>query len=99
MKASRRPRARGVYGGRKPRIDTGEIRRSAGAELFGIDRDCSLARYWAGLRLLGSGSHMMTAGVAVPIEALATLRRRLAALPDRRPQGVTLLSSPAELRD
>ena len=29
---------------------------------------------------------MMTAGVGVPIEALATLRRRLAALPGGRPQ-------------
>jgi hypothetical protein len=40
---------------------------------------------------------MMTAGVAVPIEALATLRRRLAALPGRHPQREALLSSTAEL--
>jgi hypothetical protein len=40
---------------------------------------------------------MMTAGVAVPIEALATLRRRLAALPGRHPQRETLLSSTTEL--
>jgi hypothetical protein len=39
----------------------------------------------------------MTAGVTVPIEALATLRRRLAALPGRHPQRETLLSSTAEL--
>jgi hypothetical protein len=39
----------------------------------------------------------MTAGVAVPIEALATLRRRLAVLPGRHPQRETLLSSTAEL--
>jgi len=39
---------------------------------------------------------MMTAGVPVPIEALATLRRRLAALPGH-PQRETLLSSTAEL--
>ncbi len=36
---------------------------------------------------------MMTAGVTgVPIEALATLRRRLAALPGRHPQREALLS-------
>jgi hypothetical protein len=36
----------------------------------------------------------MTAGVTgVPIEALATLRRRLAALPGRHPQRKALLSS------
>ena len=40
---------------------------------------------------------MMTAGVAVPIEALATLRRRLAALPGRHPQRAALLSSTTEL--
>jgi hypothetical protein len=40
---------------------------------------------------------MMTAGVVVPIEALATLRRRLAALPGRHPQHEALLSSTAEL--
>jgi hypothetical protein len=40
---------------------------------------------------------MMTAGVTVPIEALATLRRRLAALPGRHPQREALLSSTAEL--
>jgi hypothetical protein len=40
---------------------------------------------------------MTTAGVAVPIEALATLRRRLAVLPGRYPQRETLLSSTAEL--
>jgi hypothetical protein len=40
---------------------------------------------------------MMTAGVVVPIEALATLRRRLAALPGRHPQREALLSSTAEL--
>ena len=40
---------------------------------------------------------MMTAGVAVPIEALAMLRRRLAALPARHPQRGPLLSSTAEL--
>jgi len=39
----------------------------------------------------------MTAGVAVPIEALATLRRRVAALPGRHPQRQVLLSSNAEL--
>ena len=39
----------------------------------------------------------MVAGVAVPIEALATLRRRLAALPGRHPQRELLLSSTAEL--
>ena len=39
----------------------------------------------------------MTAGVTVPIEALATLRRRLAALPGRHPQREALLSSTAEL--
>lgn len=39
----------------------------------------------------------MTAGVAVPIEALAMLRRRLAALPARHPQRGPLLSSTAEL--
>jgi hypothetical protein len=38
----------------------------------------------------------MTAGVAVPIEALATLRRRLAALPGRHPQRETLMRSTAE---
>ncbi len=37
------------------------------------------------------------AGVAVPIEALATLRRRLAALPGRHPQRELPLSSTAEL--
>ena len=37
------------------------------------------------------------ASVAVPIEALATLRRRLAALPGRHPQRELLLSSTAEL--
>jgi hypothetical protein len=41
---------------------------------------------------------MMTAGVTgVPIEALVTLCRRLAALPGRHPQREALLSSPAEL--
>lgn len=40
---------------------------------------------------------MMAAGAAVPIEALATLRRRLAALPARHPQRGPLLSSTAEL--
>ena len=39
----------------------------------------------------------MVAGVAVPVEALATLRRRLAALPGRHPQRGHLLSSTAEL--
>ena len=39
----------------------------------------------------------MTAGVTVPIEALVTLRRRLAALPGRHPQREALLSSTAEL--
>jgi hypothetical protein len=39
----------------------------------------------------------MTAGVVVPIEALATLRRRLAALSGRHPQREALLSSTAEL--
>jgi len=42
---------------------------------------------------------MMMAGVAVPIEALAMLRRRLAALPARHPQRGPLLSSTAELYD
>jgi hypothetical protein len=41
---------------------------------------------------------MMTAGVTgVPMEALVTLRRRLAALPGRHPQREALLSSTAEL--
>jgi hypothetical protein len=40
---------------------------------------------------------MMTASVVVPIEALTTLRRRLAALPGRHPQREILLSSTAEL--
>jgi hypothetical protein len=40
---------------------------------------------------------MTTAGVTVPIEALATLRRRLAALPGRHPQREALLSSTVEL--
>ena len=39
----------------------------------------------------------MVASVAVPIEALATLRRRLAALPGRHPQRELLLPSTAEL--
>ena len=39
----------------------------------------------------------MMASVAVPIEALATLRRRLDALPGRHPQREILLSSTAEL--
>jgi hypothetical protein len=38
----------------------------------------------------------MTAGVAEPTEALATLRRRLAALPGRHPQREILLSSTSE---
>jgi hypothetical protein len=40
---------------------------------------------------------MRTASVAVPIEALATLRRRLAALPARHPQRGSLLASTAKL--
>jgi hypothetical protein len=41
---------------------------------------------------------MMTAGVTgVPIEALVTLRRRLATLSGRHPQREALLSSTAEL--
>ncbi len=40
---------------------------------------------------------MKTAGAAVPIEALATLRRRLTALSGRHPQREALLASTAEL--
>ncbi len=40
---------------------------------------------------------MMVTGVAVPVEALATLRRQLAALPARHPQREPLLSSTAEM--
>src|SRR5512134_1808491 len=39
----------------------------------------------------------MPAGVAVPIEAIATLRRRLASLPVRHPERKPLMSSTAEL--
>jgi hypothetical protein len=46
---------------------------------------------------VGADLGMMTAGVTVPIEALATLRRRLAALPGRHPQREALLSSTTEL--
>jgi len=40
---------------------------------------------------------MSPAGVAVPIEALATLRRRLAALPNRHPERKALMLSTADL--
>lgn len=40
---------------------------------------------------------MKTVGVAVPIEAIATLRRRLAALPARHPERKPLMASTAEL--
>ncbi len=40
---------------------------------------------------------MSPAGVAVPVEALATLRRRLAALPNRHPERKALLLSAADL--
>jgi len=40
---------------------------------------------------------MTDAVTGVPIEALVTLRRRLAALPGRHPQREALLSSTAEL--
>jgi hypothetical protein len=39
----------------------------------------------------------MGAGVAVPLEAIATLRRRLAALPSRHPERQVLLASTAGL--
>jgi hypothetical protein len=39
----------------------------------------------------------MPAGVAVPIEAIATLRRRLASLPARHPERKPLMASTAEL--
>ena len=39
----------------------------------------------------------MPAGVAVPVEALASLRRRLAALPARHPERTTLMRSTGEL--
>lgn len=39
----------------------------------------------------------MPVGVAVPVEALTTLRRRLAALPDRHPERAALLKSTGEL--
>lgn len=39
----------------------------------------------------------MPAGVAVPVEALATLRRRLAALPARHPERTALMKSTAQL--
>ena len=40
---------------------------------------------------------MSPAGVAVPIEALATFRRRLAALPNRHPERKAMLLSTADL--
>jgi len=39
----------------------------------------------------------MPKGVAVPVEALATLRRRLAALPARHPERVAMMTSTAQL--
>ena len=39
----------------------------------------------------------MPKGVAVPVEALATLRRRLAALPARHPERVAMMASTAQL--
>ena len=39
----------------------------------------------------------MPAGVAVPIEAIATLRRRLASLPARHPERKLLMASSAAL--
>jgi hypothetical protein len=39
----------------------------------------------------------MPKGVAVPVEALATLRRHLAALPERHPERGALIKSSAEL--
>jgi hypothetical protein len=39
----------------------------------------------------------MPTGVAVPIEAIVTLRRRLASLPARHPERKPLMSSTAEL--
>ena len=41
----------------------------------------------------------MSAGVTVPIEAIVTLRRRLAALPARHPERQPLMASTAELYD
>ena len=41
----------------------------------------------------------MSAGVTVPIEAIVTLRRRLAALPARHPERQPLMTSTAELYD
>ena len=41
----------------------------------------------------------MPAGVAVPVEAVATLRRRLASLPARHPERKLLMASTAALYD
>ncbi len=76
-------KARGVYRGRKPSIDVTEVQATARAGRLGTDRDRAPAWHRTRLRLPGPGSDMMTAGVAVPIEAL---RRQRAVVPGRHPQ-------------